>query len=279
MTMLRKWGPWIVGALVTLVVLYGVALAALGAVGRSFIYHPDPALIAAGPDDPAGIVEVRIATPDRQTLRAWWMPPKPGKPVILYFDGNGGRLHLQGYRFAKAAEEGVGMFALAYRGYSGSTGEPNEGAFHADARLAYDWVSAHVDPELIVAHGFSLGTGVAVQLAVERPVRALILEAPYTAIVDIAQEHAPMIPVGMIMKDQYLSREWIGRVHVPVMIAHGDADDVIPIRHGEKLFARANEPKVFVKIAGGGHSDLVSRGLYEDVWRFLGISRGARDDG
>lgn len=277
--MLRKWGPWIVGGVVALVLLYGVAIAALSAVGRSFIYHPDPALIAAGPNDPAGIVEVRIATPDRQTLRAWWMPPKPGKPVILYFDGNGGRLHLQGYRFAKAAEEGVGMFALAYRGYSGSTGEPSEGAFHADARLAYDWVSAHVDPKRIVAHGFSLGTGVAVQLAVERPVRALILEAPYTAIVDIAQEHAPMLPVGMIMKDQYLSREWIGRVHVPVMIAHGDADTVIPIRHGEALFARANEPKVFVKIAGGGHSDLVSRGLYEDVWRFLGISRDADRDG
>lgn len=275
--MLRKWGPWALGASVALVLLYGVALAALGAVGRSLIYHPDPTVIAAGPDDPAGIVEVRIATPDRQTLRAWWMAPKPGKPVILFFDGNGGRLHLQGHRFAKAAEEGVGMFALAYRGYSGSTGEPTEGALHADARLAYDWVSAHVDPKFIVAHGYSLGTGVAVQLAVERPVRALILEAPYTAVVDIAQEQAPMIPVATILKDQFLSREWIGRVHVPVMIAHGDADTVIPIRHGEKLFALANEPKVIVKIVGGGHSDLVSRGLYEDVWRFLGISGTKRD--
>lgn len=263
---------WLVRIGVGLMALYACLLVGLSFNSRAMIYHPDPAVIAPGSDDPATIREIKIATPDRQTLRAWWMAPAPGKPVFLYFDGNGGRLHLQGYRFAKVAAQGAGMLAVAYRGYSGSTGTPTEAALHADARLAYDWLAAHVDADRIVVHGFSLGTGVAVELAAERPVRAVILEAPYTAVIDVAAEAAPFLPVGLIMKDRFLSRDWIGKVHAPVLIVHGDADTVIPIAQGEKLFALANEPKQFVRIPGGQHSTLVANGLYDHVWPFLGMN-------
>jgi len=274
--MIRRWA---LRVLVGAVALYGCALVVLSSNSRSFIYHPDPAVISPGPEAPATIKDIRIATRDRQTLRAWWMAPQPGKPVIVFFDGNGGRLHLQGERFARVAEAGAGMLSVAYRGYSGSTGTPSEATLHADARLAYDWVLGQVDADRIVVHGFSLGTGVAVQLAAERPVRALILEAPYTAVVDIAAQRAPFIPVSWIMKDRYLSRDWIGKVHAPLLIVHGDSDEVIPIAHGEKLFALANEPKTFARIPGGRHATLVHDGLYDHVWAFLGTTKSPRGGG
>lgn len=274
--MIRRWASRVlIGALA----FYLLVLGGLFLFGRALIYHPDPAVIAAGANDPATIEDIRIETPDGQSLRAWWMAPAPGQPVFLYFDGNGGRLHLQGYRFARVAAQGAGMLAVAYRGYSGSTGSPTEAALHADARVAYDWLRSRVAPERIVLHRFSLGTGVATRLASEVPSRAVILEAPYTAIVDIAAANARLVPVRQIMRDQFLSRDWIGAARAPVLIVHGDADEVIPFAHGERMFALAREPKRFVRIPGGRHSTLVADGLYDHVWTFLGMAPEEAGDG
>jgi hypothetical protein len=274
--MIRRW---LLRGLIGLVALYACLLVGLFFFGRALIYHPDPAVIALGANDPAGIEDIRIETPDGQTLRAWWMAPEPGKPVFLYFDGNGGRLHLQGYRFAKVAEQGAGMLAVAYRGYAGSTGSPSEAALHADARVAYNWLRTKVDAERIVIHGFSLGTGVAVRLAAQAPARALIMEAPYTAIVDLAAANVRLVPVRLIMQDRFLSRDWIGKVRTPLLIVHGDADEVIPIAHAERMFALAREPKALVRVPGGGHSTLVSDGLYHHVWTFLRMAPMETEDG
>jgi len=279
--MIRRWLPprLLMGVLIGVVALYACAVLGLFLFGRALIYHPDPAVIALGADDPSAIEDIRIETPDGQTLRAWWMAPEPGEPVFLYFDGNGGRLHLQGYRFANVAEQGAGMLAVAYRGYAGSTGSPSEAALHADARVAYDWLRTKVDAEHIVIHGFSLGTGVAVRLAAEVPAQALIMEAPYTAIVDLAAANVRFVPVRVLMQDRFLSRDWIGKVRTPVLIVHGDADDVIPIAHAERMFALAREPKQFVPVPGGGHSTLVNDGLYDHVWSFLRMAPMEAEDG
>lgn len=265
----RRWLPRV---LIGAAALYLLVVLGLVFFGRALIYHPDPAVIAASADAPSTIQEIRLETPDGQTLRGWWMAPAPGRPVLLYFDGNGGRLHLQGPRFEKAAAQGVGMLAMAYRGYSGSTGHPTEKALHADARLAYDWLREKVNADRIVIHGFSLGTGVATRLAAEVPERALVLEAPYTALVDIATARPSIFPIRLLMQDQFLSRDSIGKVQAPVLIVHGEADEVIPVAHGEKLYALANEPKQFVRVPGGGHSTLVRDGLYDRVWTFLKLS-------
>lgn len=274
--MMRHWLPRV---LIVAGALYVCALLGLVLFGRMLIYHPDPAVIAASADAPATIEEIRLKTPDGETLRGWWMPPAEGKPVLLFFDGNGGRLHMQEPRFAKAAEEGVGVLSFAYRGYSGSTGRPTEKALHADARLAYDWLRSKVDADRIVIHGFSLGTGVATELATEVPERALVLEAPYTALIDLAAARPSIFPIRLLMQDQFLSREWIANVHAPVLIVHGDADKVIPVAHGEKLFALAHEPKQFVRVPGGGHSDLIAHGLYDRIWTFLKLSPAEAGDG
>ena len=106
----------------------------------------------------------------------------------------------------------------------------------------------------VVIHGFSLGSGVAVRLASEKPARALVLEAPYTSIVDMAGR-VTSLPVGSLVRDRFMSRERIGKVRMPVLMIHGDRDSVIPYRLGSRLYDTIREPKTFVTVRGGDHND------------------------
>ena len=100
-----------------------------------------------------------------------------------------------------------------------------------------------------------------------------MLEAPFTSTVDVAELHYPFLLSRLLMRDRFESDRWIGKVHMPVLIVHGDADTLIPDRHGpQRLYNLANPPKVFVAIPGGGHDDLPQRGFYAYVWRFLGMN-------
>jgi fermentation-respiration switch protein FrsA (DUF1100 family) len=246
-----------------------VALPVIGLAGcqNSLLYFPRTEIVA--PEQP-GIEVVRLDTEDGERLLAWYMPPPEGGPIFLFFDGNGGRPEAWGRRWTRIAEGGAGFLAVYYRGYSGSTGRPSEAGLHLDARAGYDWLIAHgYEPSDLVIHGLSLGAGVAVRLASERPARALILESPFTAAVDVAQMRFPVLPVGLIMRDQFRSRDWIGDVRMPVLIGHGDADSVIPFEQGERLFELANEPKRFVRMRGSDHVTLTRDGFYEHIWAFL----------
>ncbi|WP_269514627.1 alpha/beta hydrolase [Brevundimonas subvibrioides] len=165
----------------------------------------------------------------------------------------------------------MGFLAIGYRGHDGSTGRPSEAGLHTDARAAYDWLVRRTPADHIIIHGFSLGTGVATRLAIERPARALILEAPYTSTADIAAKAWPWLPVRWLMLDQYRSRDIIDQVGMPVLIVHGDHDSVIPFAQGQTLFDLARSPKRMVRMVGSNHSTLTRDGLYDHVWRFLDL--------
>jgi len=270
-----KLGRFGVRLLAVVLLLYVALVAAFTVFQRQMMYHPDPTLVAPNVTG-LPIQEVRLTTADGEHLVAWYLPPGAARPVILYFDGNGGVLSRQTDRWRAIAKAGVGFLAVGYRGYSGSSGHPTEAGLHEDARTAYAWVAARYPVRDIVIQGHSLGSGVAVRLAAERPARALILESPFTSTVDVAERWMPLLPVRLFLQDRYMSRDWIGRVHCPVLVVHGDQDGVIDFNFGRQLFALANPPKTFVRMPGGGHDDLVGRGLYDHIWAFLGVTSGAR---
>ena len=166
------------------------------------------------------------------------------------------------------------MGPASFRGYAGSTGSPSEDGLLKDGAAAYAFTAARYEAGQIVTWGFSLGTGVAVAIASEHPVAKLILEAPYTSTVDVAASLLPIVPVSLLMRDQFRSDQRIGRVTVPLLIMHGEADPAINIRFGERLFAMAHEPKQFVRFPGGGHENLDEFGAIETVRRFIGASSG-----
>lgn len=202
----------------------------------------------------SGVSEEEVQTPDGETIVLWHAEAKPGMPTILFFHGNGGELSGRHERMAFYQSQGFGALFVSYRGYGASTGSISERGFITDALAAHEFLLTRgVAPEQIALVGESLGTGVAVQLAAQRPVGALALEAPFTAAVDVAAEVYPWLPVRWLMKDQFISRDVIGRVKVPLLILHGDADRVIPVEHGKRLFAMANEPKELVILPGEGH--------------------------
>jgi uncharacterized protein len=215
-----------------------------------------------------------LATADNEKVIVWHVPAKPGRPVILFFHGNGDFLAGRVSRFRKLVSDGTGLVALSFRGYAGSTGSPSEEGLLKDAAAAYAFTAERYEASQIVAWGFSLGSGVAVAIASERPIAKLILEAPYTSTVDVAASLLPIAPVSLLMRDQFHSDRRIGRVTAPLLIMHGEADPAINIRFGERLFAMAHEPKQFVRFPGGGHENLDEFGAIETVRRFIGASNG-----
>ena len=255
--------------LIAVVLGYGGLLTLMYVFQRSLQYFPDP---ARTPPALAGLPqaqEVELKTSDGETVIAWHVPPRGDRPVVLYFHGNGGALNLRVGRFSWLTAEGYGLVALSYRGYGGSSGRPTEAGLIRDAQAAYDFAAARYPAQRLVVFGESLGTAVAVAVAAERPVGGLILDAPFTSAADVGAAVYPFAPVRWLMKDPFRSDLRIGRVTAPLLVLHGVADRIVPIRFGERLFALANAPKRFVRFPDGNHVDLDDHGAAEVVKPFL----------
>jgi len=247
-----------------------VALTALVYVTqRSLMYFPDTAHVLPAAAGLPEAEEVPLTAADGVRIAAWHVPPRDGKPVIVYFHGNGGALRFRVPRFRRLITDGIGLVALEYRGYGGSGGSPSEQGLIADAQAAYHFAAGRYPPQQLVLWGESLGSGVAIALAAERPVGRLILEAPFTSAVALGVRHYWYLPVRLLMKDQFRSDLRIGKVTAPLMIMHGVHDRVVPYTMGEQLFELANKPKHFARFLDGGHEDLDDHGGLDAIARFL----------
>jgi fermentation-respiration switch protein FrsA (DUF1100 family) len=228
---------------------------------RVMMYFPETLRTNPAEAGFAEATEVMLGTADGERVIAWHVPPRGDAPVFLYFFGNGGSLRYRVDRYRALVADGSGLVALSYRGYGGSSGRPTENGLLMDAAAAYDFASTRHPGAKLVLWGESLGSGVAVATAAEKPVAALVLEAPFLSAVDIGASAYPYVPVRRFMKDQFRSDLRIGKVSAPVLLLHGDRDTVVPIESGERLYALITAPKRFVRIAGGGHNDLGARGV------------------
>ncbi len=248
---------------------YACLLALMYVFQRKLMYFPDP---RRTPPAAAGLPqaeEVRLKTSDGETLVAWHVPPRAGKPVVLYFHGNAGALDLRVGRFKWLTADGSGLVALSYRGYGGSTGRPSEAGLIRDAVAAYAFAVARYEPARLVPWGESLGTAVATALAADHAVGGLVLDAPFTSAADVGAAAYPFAPVRWLIKDSFRSDRRIGKVKAPILILHGERDRVVPIRFGERLFALAPEPKRMVRFPHGNHVDLDDHGAADVVRKFL----------
>jgi fermentation-respiration switch protein FrsA (DUF1100 family) len=246
-------------ALITFALLYVALLVGLYVGQRRIQYRPTFPQVA-----PSGVgldaETLHLTTQDGETLVAWRISPRLGRPLILYFHGNVGGLELRVDRFRSFAEAGMGVLAIEYRGYAGSTGRPTERGLLLDGEAAYSTaIGSGVAPERIVAMGESLGSGVAVAVASRHNVAALVLDSPYSSIADIAAGRFWWAPVRALTLDPFRNDLLIRSVEAPTLIVHGTKDGVVPIRFGEKLFALANQPKEFWRVEGAAHLALGER--------------------
>jgi len=224
-----------------------------------------PSRYPSGNWHPLGVQceDVAFATEDGVRLHGWYCPVLHPRGVFLMAHGNAGNItHRVDRIMAWQRSLNVSVFVFDYRGYGRSAGKPNERGVYNDARAAYRWLTTDqgIAPDDVVFFGESLGTAVVLQLALEVPPRALILESPFTSAVEVGQRAFPWLPVRWIMRNRFASIEKIGHYHGPLLIIHGTQDTVIPFAMGQTLFDRANEPKRFYAVAGADHNDVAMTG-------------------
>ncbi|KZM51591.1 alpha/beta hydrolase [Labrenzia sp. OB1] len=237
---------------------------------RSFVFVPTGELSEPAEKGLESVAVETVAMADGTKVTVWSAEPaREGAPTVLYFHGNSGNVSTRWERFRQILDSGFGLYAPSYRGYAGSAGSPSEAALVSDGLAHFDRLSASGTP--IVLHGESLGTGVATAVAEQRPKAGLlVLEAPYTALVDLAYESYPWLPVNLLMKDPMPTRERIANVAVPVLVVHGTDDGLISVEHGKRVFERATDPKRIFIVEGAGHGNLWGNGLWRAVletWR------------
>jgi uncharacterized protein len=236
--------------LMALSVLYLTGLASLFTIQRSLIY---PA-----PDRPwpsaEGFATVSYPTADGLPLRAFYRAAAPGKPTIVFFHGNGDSLSGSLVATQAYAAAGYGLLLHEYRGYAGNPGSPNEAGLYADGRAARVWLAGKgvpLDKQVLI--GFSLGTGVATQLALEQPPAALVLISPYTSIPDaVAFRFRGLIPAQLLVRDRFETAAKLGQVRAPILILHDRDDASIPVTQGQRLTSLAPGAKL-VLFSGYGH--------------------------
>jgi fermentation-respiration switch protein FrsA (DUF1100 family) len=171
---------------------------------------------------------------------------------------------------------GWGFLAISYRGYGGSTGSPTQKGLLHDAEAAYAAARAkEYEGRRIVLMGESLGTGVATDMAAAHEAAALVLDSPYFSALEIAAAHFSFFPVRWLMHDQFRSDLAIGKIGVPLLIVHGEDDDIVPISSARRLFELANEPKTFIAVPGGAHLVLGRQDVFWRVREWIDENAGA----
>jgi len=210
-----------------------------------FIFFPEPGT----PPPPAGVADVFFTAADGIRLHAWWAEAPDAKATLVW-------------------SRGVSVLAYDYRGYGKSEGSPTEEGVHADALAAYDYVRGRGAPaSRIVAFGESLGGAVSVHLASKRECAGLVLVSPFTRLRDVARVHYG--PLSMLAGDGFDAIGLIPKIKRPILIAHGDEDEIVPFELGVKLFEAANEPKKFLRVEGAHHNDVfASTDLMDAIARF-----------
>lgn len=220
--------------------------------------------------------DVWFTTADGVKLHGWFLQARqqPVRGTVLYSHGNGGNITYFKGVAADLANRGLDVLMYDYRGYGRSEGSaPSEAELYADEDAAYDFLTKtrNVKPEKLAIYGLSLGTTVAADLASRRSCGALVLEAPLSSASDMASATVPIIPRSLhwILKNRFESARKISKVKCPVLIAHGEADDIIPAEQGRKVFAAAPEPKKLLLIPHGSHWLPNVKGYMDSVTEFI----------
>lgn len=232
--------------------LYLAATIALFAMQRKLIY-PAPRGIFASRSDLSGFEDVRIRTGDGLDLRALHRPAVGGRPVLIFFHGNGDGLGGAIAATRELAEQGYGLLLPDYRGYGGNPGSPSETGLYRDGEAAMSWLAEQgIRSGEVVMVGNSLGSGVATELATRHAVAGLVLISGFTSLADVTAAHMRYFPTRLLLRDRYENAVKLARVAAPVLILHGTRDGLIAPDHGVRL-AKAARGGVLELVPGAGH--------------------------
>lgn len=244
----------------TLLAIIGAFLLYLKLMEKRMIFFPSSDVAWTPRDSKLEFEDLRLECADGVTIHGWFIPAtNAARATVLFFHGNAGNIS---HRFEKILilhPLGVNVCIVDYHGYGRSGGKPGESETYRDAEAAYEWLTQEkkIDPKRIIAWGESLGGGVVTYLAAKHEVGGIVLESTYTTLPDVGKSAFPFLPTGLLMSTRYDSLGRIGRIRAPVLSIHSPQDEVIPYRLGKRLYEAANEPKMFVDLAGDHNGGFV----------------------
>jgi fermentation-respiration switch protein FrsA (DUF1100 family) len=243
---------------------------------RRLIYFPADHVPTPGDVGLTDVEPVTFETSDGLKLSGWFAAVSGSSPrvTVLVFNGNAGNRAHRGPLAAAFQRYGLQVLLVDYRGYGGNPGVPSEHGLAADSRAARAYLAGRpdVDASRIVYFGESLGTAVAVDLAVEHPPAALVLRSPFTSMADVGQHHYPFLPVRLLLRDRFAAIDQIQRIRVPLLIIAGGRDRIVPVEHSRRIYEAAVAPKAILVLPDADHNDdelLAGDEMIDTIVRFL----------
>ena len=260
-------------SILALVFFYVLLLIIVFFFQGNLLYHPttDNYLKNQVEREPAEIEKVKITTKDKINLIGWFYNRNLEEfKTILFFHGNAGSLENRTYKLNHFKNLNLNFLIIAWRGFSGNKGKPNEMGLYEDAKSAIKWLKAKgIKEKNIILYGESLGTGVAVEVAQNKNYAGVILESPFTSMVNMGKKYYPFFPVSLLLKDKFESYKKINNIFVPVLIMHGKVDKIVPYDMGKKMYELANEPKFFYSQEYGDHMIEYDEKLLSALKKFI----------
>jgi uncharacterized protein len=238
-----------------------VALSLLPAACRMedrFIFYPSATIEQTPRQVGLDFEDVSFSTRDGVRLNGWFIPHREALSTWVWFHGNAGNISHRVENIKLLHDKvKVSIFIFDYRGYGRSEGRASEEGTYLDGEAAMDFVHKRLggDPKKIILFGRSLGTAVAAEMANRFESQGLILESPFVSIREMARVVFPFLPIGPLLQTRYDVQEKIRKIRTPLLVLHGDRDEVVPFTQGKMVFDAAPEPKRFFTIAGAGHND------------------------
>ena len=243
------------------------------------IFQPSTEILRTPRDVGLEYQDLYFTTADNVRLNGWFIPHPQATATLLWFHGNAGNISNRVDNIKLLHDKThVSIFIFAYRGYGRSPGSSSEATTYLDGEAAIEFVRTQlkVESKNLVIFGRSLGAAVAAEMAIRHDSRAVILESPFVSIREMAKVILPMLPIGPLLSAEFAVIDKVGKIKVPLLVLHGDQDEIIPFAHGERVFAAGREPKQFYPIKGAGHNDTFVAGgnaYYERLRSFIDPAR------
>jgi len=244
-------------SIIALIFFYILVTSVVFFFQRNLLYHPsvNNYLKDNLANEPTEIEKIKISTKDKINLVGWFYNKDIKKfKTILFFHGNAGSLENRTYKLNHFKKLDVNFLIIAWRGFSGNKGKPSEEGLYEDARSAIKWLNAKgIQDKNIILYGESLGTAIAIEVAQNEKFAGVILESPFTSMVNMGKKYYPFFPVSFLLKDRFESYKKINKISAPIFVMHGTVDKIVPYDMGKKIFELANPPKFFYSQEYGDH--------------------------
>ena len=231
-------------AAISIALLYLMVLIFIFFYQRNLLYHPFENNYSSDEIN-FSYEEVFIPASNGNNLKGWFHKKNlNNKKTLVFFHGNAGDLRNRIYKLNLIKDFDINFLIVAYRGFSGNEGKPTEKGLYEDARSTLDWLMKQkIKENQIVIYGESLGTGVSIEVAQNKKFAGIILESPFTSMVDAGKFYYPYLPVSLLLKDRYETVKKLKDVNIPILVMHGKNDKIVPFFMGQQVFEKANEPK------------------------------------